>query len=216
MYNEKMKHYTQKEILEFEKHYRANFVNSLSGFKALQLLGTKNNQNQANLGIINSAHHLGAHPPLMGYIQRPHTVERQGYENILETGFYSFSNVLESYYRQAHQTSARYPRQESEFKATNLEMAFTPNQVPYVKQASIVIELKYINSYNIKENNTILVVGEIQHVLMAEDFSFKDGSLDLQTAGSLTGTGLNGYYKTEKIGRLSYAKAGVEVEDIDE
>ena len=209
-----MKLFTQKDINGLDHRFRANFINSLSGFKALQLMGSKNDKGQTNLSIINSAHHLGANPPLMGYIQRPHTVEKHAYENILTTKRYTFSNVLSHYQKNAHQTSAKYPREISEFEACNLEMAMTESGTPYVKDASIVIELELRSTYDIKENGTILVVGEIQSVMLNEEFIFEDGSVDLSGLGSMVGVSLNGYAEVGEINRYSYAKPNEELKKL--
>ncbi len=34
--------YNEQAIVAFERRYRANFINSLGGFKSLVLIGTKN------------------------------------------------------------------------------------------------------------------------------------------------------------------------------
>lgn len=201
-----MKLFNKEDIESLESRFRANFVNSLCGYKALQLVGTKNKNGLTNLSIINSAHHLGANPPLMGYIQRPHTVEKHAYENILETKFYTFSNVIEEYKEKAHQTSAKYPREISEFDSCGFEIAQTENGTPYVGSATLVMELELRSTYEIKENSTILVVGQIQSVLVDDKFIFDDGTIDLPGLGSLAGTGLTGYSKVEKMTRYGYAK----------
>ena len=125
-----MRLFHKNDLLKLESRYRANLINSLCGFKALQLIGTKSQEGLANLSLINSAFHLGANPPLMGYIQRPHTVEKHTFENILETKKYTFSNILNDYKKEAHQTSAKYPRAVSEFEACGLEMAMTESGTP--------------------------------------------------------------------------------------
>jgi hypothetical protein len=41
-------------------------------------------------------------------------------ENILETNFYTINHINKSSYKKAHQTSARYPKEVSEFEAVGL------------------------------------------------------------------------------------------------
>ena len=98
-----------------EQRFRAQFVNSLSGFKSACLVGTQNSNGQTNLSIISSIFHVGANPPLLGMIIRPHSVRRDTLENIQQTGVYTFNQVNSRIIAQAHQTSARYDESESEF-----------------------------------------------------------------------------------------------------
>lgn len=209
-----MRLFHKNDLLKLESRYRANLINSLCGFKALQLIGTKSQEGLANLSLINSAFHLGANPPLMGYIQRPHTVEKHTFENILETKKYTFSNILNDYKKEAHQTSAKYPRAVSEFEACGLEMAMTESGTPYVKAASLVMELELKSHYEIKENGTILVVGEIQNILLDDKFIFDDGTVNLSELGSLAGVGLTGYAKVGEIVRFGYAKPNEDIKKL--
>lgn len=203
-----------QDILNLDQRYRANLISSLSGFKGLQLVGTTNTQSQNNISIINSAHHLGATPPLMGYIQRPHSVERQTYENILETKKYTFSNVTHELMERAHQTSARYPREISEFDACQIQMELTENNIPFARESSIVIELDYVNSYHIKENDTILVIGQVNHLILDQSLLYDDGTIDLPKAQSLAGVGLNGYGEVGDLTRYAYAKPDKKAEKL--
>ncbi|MEL7044790.1 MAG: flavin reductase, partial [Pseudomonadota bacterium] len=91
-------------------------VNSLSGFKTAALVGTRSRDGQTNLAIMNSTTHIGARPPLLGLIFRPDTVARHTLENIRATGVYTISHVPEARIEAAHQTSARYSRDCSEFE----------------------------------------------------------------------------------------------------
>ena len=111
----------EAELLEMEQRYRANFINSLTGFKSLVLVGTAAINGQKNLAIFNSIVHLGAHPPLIGMVIRPDSVDRHTLQNILETGYYTINHVQEEMMEKAHQTSARYPKTISEFDAVGLE-----------------------------------------------------------------------------------------------
>ena len=53
-----MMHYHKEQIVNMEKHLRTAFVNSLSGFKSLNLIGTKNTYGKTNLAIFNSVVHI--------------------------------------------------------------------------------------------------------------------------------------------------------------
>ncbi len=77
----------QADLAKLDKRYRANFFNTLTGFKSANLIGTYDENDKENLAIFNSVIHLGANPPLMGFILRPTTVERHTYENIKKQAF---------------------------------------------------------------------------------------------------------------------------------
>jgi flavin reductase (DIM6/NTAB) family NADH-FMN oxidoreductase RutF len=86
-----------------------------------------------NTAIVSSVVHLGANPALIGYVSRPNTVERHTVENIKETKFYTINHIHESFIKQAHQTSARYGKDVSEFDAVGLSAEFIDNfHAPFV------------------------------------------------------------------------------------
>lgn len=99
------------DLMGLEQRYRAAFVNSLTGFKSVCLIGTINENRQTNLAIFNSLIHIGANPPYIGFISRPDSVDRHTLSNIMETGYYTINHINETIYHQAHQTSARYSRE---------------------------------------------------------------------------------------------------------
>ena len=107
-------------IASMENRARAAFVNSLSGFKSANLIGTSDGQGATNLAIMSSLTHLGSHPPLFSLVIRPGGDERHTLRNILGTGAFSVNHVTADMIEQAHQTAARYAPDESEFEATGL------------------------------------------------------------------------------------------------
>ena len=104
--------FSREDILESEKLYRTKLINSLAGIRQIALIGTKSNSGLENLAIFNSIIHLGAHPPLFGFISRPDSVERDTLRNIKETGSYTFNYMDKNWMKEAHQTSARYPKDQ--------------------------------------------------------------------------------------------------------
>lgn len=197
----------RSEIERMEERKRAAFINCLSGVKSLNLVGTVDSEGQTNLAIFNSVFHLGAHPPLLGMISRPDSVHRGTLSNIQSQGLYTLNHVREDFFEKAHQTSARYAPEVSEFEATGLEAELKSGcPVPFVKEASIRMLMKFIRTELIPENGTYLVIGEIQSVEFPENALREDGSVDLLKAGSIAGIGLDTYVRLEEIARLSYAK----------
>ena len=202
---------TKEDVLKFEKLYRAALINSITGFKSASLIGTISKQGNTNLAIFNSVIHVGANPPAFGFLMRPVSVERHTYENIKETGFFTINHINRNIYKQAHQTSARYEKNISEFDECKLSPEFSDGlSAPYVKEASIKIGLKYIEEHEIKYNGTIFIVGEIVEIILPADIIEKDGFVNIEKAGTVSISGLDSYHETKRITRLSYAKPGVE------
>ncbi|GAB4142367.1 MAG: flavin reductase [Bacteroidia bacterium] len=197
------------QISAFEKRYRTNLINALSGFKSVNLIGTVNKKGQTNLAIFSSVVHLGAEPALIGFIQRPASVERHTYENITETGYFTINHVHEGIYRAAHQTSARYAREQSEFDETGLTPEYLNNfSAPFVKESLIKIGCSFKGEIPIPFNNTILIAGAIEQIVLDDELLMQDGHLNLQAAHTVAVSGLDHYYRAEELERLPYAKPG--------
>ena len=201
------RYFSLVDLMGLEQRYRAAFVNSLSGFKSVALIGTANANRQTNLAIFNSLVHIGANPPYIGFISRPDSVGRHTLSNIMETGFYTINHINEKIYQQAHQTSARYPKDISEFDATNLTADYKLGfKAPFVKESYIQMGVQFKERINITTNNTILIIGQINQVYFPNTCLCDDGFLDIEKAKSITCSGLDSYHKTERLARLIYAK----------
>ncbi|MBI3517917.1 MAG: flavin reductase [Bacteroidetes bacterium] len=195
------------DLMGLEQRYRAAFVNSLSGFKSVALIGTTDAKHQTNLAIFNSFVHIGANPPYIGFISRPDSVDRHTLSNILESGHYTINHINEEIYQQAHQSSARYPKDISEFDATHLTPDYKSGfKAPYVKESHIQLGVQFKERIDIKTNHTILIIGQIQQVYFPNDCLCEDGFLDIEKAKTITCSGLDSYHKTERLARLTYAK----------
>ncbi|WP_107039454.1 flavin reductase family protein [Brumimicrobium mesophilum] len=210
-----MKIFSLEEINKLDKRYRTNLINCLSGLKGLNLIGTRNKAGQTNLAIFNSVIHLGAHPPLMGFIQRPNSVDRHTLENIQETSFFTINSVTEEIHKQAHQTAARYERSESEFGETSLEsVSLDDFHAPFVAKSPLKIGLECVDIIPIPANGTQLVVGEVKLIQLDEKFLKEDGFLSLHDQNIVGGTGIDSYLSTKEIARYSYAKPDSPIEII--
>lgn len=207
METEKIEHYTLADIMHLEKRKKVNMINSLSGFRSVALIGSTDEDKKTNLAIFNSFVHIGSAPPCIGFISRPDIEDRHTVSNILRTGYYTINHISEEMYLQSHQTSARYPKDISEFDAVNLSPEFISGfQAPFVRESTIQIGLHFREQVPIKINGTILIVGEIQHIRFPIGCLCEDGFVDIEKAGSLTCSGLDSYHSTRRIQRLSYAK----------
>lgn len=198
---------SSQEIEALETRYRAAFINSLGGFKSVVMVGTVNKKGNENLAIFNSLIHIGANPALCAFIVRPDVSPRHTLENILETGYYTINHLLEDTYEQAHQSSARYPRESSEFDAVGLDTEYSKDfKAPYVKSSRVKFGCEFVQRINIEINGTSLIIGKIVEVLVPKDCVSVDGYVDIEKAGSITVSGLDSYHKTQKLARLTYAK----------
>ena len=202
-----MKSYLSKDIEKMEKRFRANFINSLSGFKSLNLVGTISDDGQTNLAPISSVIHVGATPPLVGMLIRPNTVPRDTLKNIEDTGVWTINHVNENIFKQAHQCSARYAANESEFKATGLTEEFNQIKAPFVKESNVKMGLSLIERYDVRANGTHFIIGQIIEIYLPEKSIEEDGSLNIEDTGTITVSGLFNYHRTSHIEKLPYAKA---------
>ena len=202
-------------IKSWERFYRANFINSLTGFKSVSLIGTVNSSGQTNLGVFSSIVHIGSDPALVGYINRPTQAAPHTIANIQSTGVYTINHIHPSFLEEAHQTSAKYPDEVSEFEEVGFTTEFIDGiQAPFVRESRVKYALKLKEIIPIKLNNTFLVIGEIQQVKLEDDILSEDGFLFLEKASSLCSNGIDGYYSTQLINRYQYAKPGIKLKKL--
>jgi flavin reductase (DIM6/NTAB) family NADH-FMN oxidoreductase RutF len=203
-----MQYFSQTDIKTMEQRHRATFINSLGGFKSLVLVGTANEIGETNLAAFSSLFHIGANPPLCGLIVRPDDgAERHTLSNIEKTGFYTVNHVTADFYKKAHQTSARYPKNVSEFVATGLTSYYIDSfHAPFVAESQVKFALELREKHPLSINGTILLIGEIKHIFVPEDAIQSDGFVDIEKAGTVTCSGLDSYHTTQRLARLTYAK----------
>ncbi len=213
--SKEFKHISTREIEEMEKRYRVNFINSLPGFKSLNLIGTVNRKGDTNLSIVSTVTHFGSNPPLIGYISRPESPERHTLSNILETGSYTINQVSESFFKEAHQTSARYPAEISEFESVGLTPVWRKGlPIPFVAESAVTMHLSLVEKVDIQSNGTVLTIGQVTDVFLDHTHLMDDGNIDLEVARIVTGAGLDGYFLPQKLARLSYAKTDRPISEI--
>jgi len=201
-----MKLYAE-DIQELDRISRLKLVNSISGVKPANLVGTINRAGQSNLAIFSSVVHLGSAPALLGLIARPLTQDSgHTLRNIKEMGQYTINHVHEEIVKKAHYTSAKFAPDISEFDRCGLEAYHVKGiKAPFVKESKVKIGLEFKQAIPIEANGTTLVIGEIVYVEL-EDKTLSDGTLDLEAAGSTGISGLNGYYGLKKIDEFPYVR----------
>lgn len=190
--------------------YRANFINCLSGFKPAVLIGTCTADGQTNLALFSNLVHLGADPALVGIVNRPREATPHTLSNIEATGSFTINHIHPGIVTQAHQTSAKYALEESEFAATGLTAQWEPGvAAPFVKESRLKYALSLKEIIPITSNRTFFVIGQIEEVLL-EDATIlsEDGFLDLEQIEAMSSCGLDAYYTTSLVQRLQYARPG--------
>lgn len=200
----------KSDIEKMDKIRRLNLVNSLSGFKSANLIGTKSKKGKSNLSIASSVLHLSSSPAIIGFMQRPTTVERHTYANIRETGCFTINNISRSIIDKAHYTSAKFDADQSEFEMCELAEEYLHDFfAPYVKESDLKLAVEFIEEYEIKASNTLLVVGSIRSVYLPDAAFQEDGHIDLNQLDTVCISGLNHYHEVKQIASFGYARPGI-------
>lgn len=200
-------HFDHKTIAAMNTRKRAAFINSLSGFKSANLIGTADRSGHTNLAIMSSVVHLGSNPPLMALVIRPGGEERHTLANILSTGCFSINHVAEPLVAAAHQTAARYDQEISEFDATGLSPQWLQGfDAPLVSEARVKLAMRLREHQELQINRTHLVIGELVMAHIPADAVLEDGSVDLAVCGTVALTGLDTYHLPVPVKRMAYAK----------
>jgi len=199
-------HFSFDRLDKMERFFRANFINSLTGFKSPVLIGTVSANGEENLAIFNNIVHLGANPALIGFVNRPREAAPHTLSNIEATGVYTMNHVAIDFLAQAHQTSAKYPKGVSEFDKTGLTSEKREHCVaPFVAESPVKFALQLKEVVPVRFNHTFFVIGAITNIYLDTSVLEEDGCLDLQKAGIVTSLGVNGYYTVNRSAKLGYA-----------
>ena len=201
-------HLTKQDIQNTERIKRLNIINSITGIKPANLIGTISNDGKTNLAIFSSVIHLGSNPALIGFILRPDREAGQHtFENIKENGSYTINHIHESFIEQAHYTSAKFERDESEFdKCALTEEFIADHKSPFVKESILKLGMKIVQTIPIELNGTVLIIGEVEHLIIPDSAMDDQGQIDLSQPNDVGISGLNTYYKLEKIAQFPYAR----------
>lgn len=202
-----MAYISAEELDNFDHLYRINLINSCSGYKSANLLGTKSVDGIENVAVFSSVTHIGSNPAMLGFFCRPTTVTRNTYDNIKNTKFYTINHIHESILEDAHHTSAKYDSSISEFDKTQLVSEYNDTfYAPFVKDAPLKIAMEYVEEYHIKANDTILVIGKIIGLYINNELLEDDGFIDLSKANIAAINGLDGYVVPKLKTRFDYQR----------
>jgi flavin reductase (DIM6/NTAB) family NADH-FMN oxidoreductase RutF len=197
----------QDDLASYTRFYRSNLVNCLTGTKPAMLIGTKNKKGETNLGLFSNIFHVGADPAMIGYVQRPVDQSGDTYRNIVETKEFTLNWVNKTFLTQAHQTSARYASDVSEFEVSGLTPEYMAGfEAPYVKESAVNIFLELVETIPIAINNTIIVIGKVKHILIPNEIITAEGNIDITVDNALSVVGLEQYYTAKLEQKMAYAK----------
>tara|TARA_B100001250_G_scaffold165187_1_gene142186 strand:- start:2586 stop:3254 length:669 start_codon:yes stop_codon:yes gene_type:complete len=196
------------EINELDKVKRLKLINSITGVKSANLIGTMSSSGITNLAIFSSVVHLGSNPPLLGFITRTSKkVKRNTLENIISTKKYTINQIQKEFIKKAHYTSAKFSEHESEFKMCKLNEEYINNFFsPYVKESNLKIGMSLKEIIPIKSNGSTMIVGEIQEIITNSKFLKDDFMFDLENAGTIAIGGLNEYFEIKNIAHYPYVR----------
>lgn len=200
-----------EDIQKMGRIPRLTLINSITGFKSGNLIGTVDTEGVTNLAVFSSAVHIGSEPPLIGIVTRPIVPDgktsRHTYDNIKNTGFFTLNHISVDMIDKAHQTSASYADGISEFDAVGLTLQYEGlKNVPYVLESPIKMGLEYVEEYFIKANQTIMIIGKVIELIIPNNCLDEQGNLDLNLAETIAVSGLDTYHTTQIVKRLPYAR----------
>lgn len=142
-----MKRFTKEHMDTLDYIFKINLINSLSGYKSANLIGSISTEGIENIAVFSSVVHLGSTPPLLGFILRPTSVPRNTYENLKNTGYFTINHVSEAIIEDAHHTSAKYSSHISEFEVTDLTSEYLNGfMAPFVVESPVKIAMNTVQS----------------------------------------------------------------------
>jgi flavin reductase (DIM6/NTAB) family NADH-FMN oxidoreductase RutF len=198
------------DIEGLPQRHRTQLINSISGFKSANLVGTADAAGRPACCIVSSAVHIGSNPALLGVVFRPPGDEAHNYRNLSASGSFTLSHVSAAIYSAAHQTSARYPEGVSEFDEVGLTAYWHGEgdarfPAPAVEESPVRIGLTVEQDLPLP-NGCHFVIGAVQWVDFNASSQVKDGFLDLSSLGTVCIGGLDAYHRVVPLARFSYAK----------
>jgi flavin reductase (DIM6/NTAB) family NADH-FMN oxidoreductase RutF len=195
------------DIQNLEKIFKINLINSCSGFKSANLLGSISEEGTSNVAVFSSVTHLGSKPPTLGFILRPTTVPRDTYKNIKDLGIFTINHIHQDIIEDAHHTSAKYPKEVSEFDMTGLEEEFKGDfKAPFVKGAPVQMSMKFLEEVYVPSNDVMLIVSQIQELYIDDALLQEDGLINLSKGNIAAINGLDTYAIPQFNKQLSYQR----------
>jgi flavin reductase (DIM6/NTAB) family NADH-FMN oxidoreductase RutF len=203
-----MKTFDTSAIDAMAKIPRLNLINSVTGYKSANLIGTYSKDGILNVAIFSSITHLGSNPALLGFMIRPvANTPRDTYNNIKDNHYFTVNHITKPMIQDAHHTASAYDTGISEFDKTNLEPEFLDgHKAPFVQGSPVRLLCKFVNEYPIAENGCIHLIARIEKIYVEDKLLQKENWVRLDLAEVVTINGLDGYSVPNLIDRLAYAR----------
>jgi len=199
-------HLTNQDIKDTDRIKKLNLINAITGIKPANMIGTISKKQKTNLAIVSSVTHIGSDPALIGFISRTFGASRRHtYENILEMKLFTINQVHSAITTKAHYTSTRFEKGISEFDRCHLTEEYIEGfNAPFVKESRVKIGLEWVETIPIRKNDTALLIGEVQHLIVPDEAMDDAGEIDLEYLEGTGVSGLNTYYSLQKSITLPY------------
>ena len=200
-------YFDKKYISNLDRYKRINLINSITGIKPALLIGTKSLENGTNLAIFSSIVHISSNPPLLGFFLRTNKkIRRDTFENITENNIYTINHINPLLIKRAHHTSVKFEKHISEFDTCKFTEEYIDDfSAPFVKESNVKIGMRIRETVEMNCTESKLIIGEIEHIFLKQDFLENDFSLNLEKSFSISVCGLNHYYENKKNISLPYS-----------
>ena len=206
--------FNHENIMSLDKLYRINLINSITGAKSANLVGSKSKQGVDNLAIFSSVVHLGSDPPYIGFFIRPQTFKKTDtFKNIIDNNFFTINSIDESIFKRSHLTSKKFDDNQSEFDHCSIEKTTINGfYAPFVMQSKIKIGLNLVEKKKII-NDCTLIVGQVQ-LLSINDNDLDDfGRAKIHEMDIVSISGTDTYNRISKIETLPYISSKLKIEE---
>ena len=200
-------HYTKKDIDNLDRITRLKIINSVTGIKPANLIGSIDGDGKTNVAIFSSVVHLGSNSAILGFISRPRTEDvGHTYSNIMENGLYTINHIHPEFVKNAHYTSGKFDKDISEFDRCGLTEEYIGGfMAPFVKESNFKMGLRFREKIDIAINGTVLIIGEIEELIIPKS-AFTEDDIDLQSSNTIGISGLNSYYSLTKLDRFPFVR----------
>ena len=204
--------YSKEDILGLDRVNRINLINSVTGVKPANLIGSKSEEGYENLAIFSSVVHIGSDPALLGFVMRPQKYQKSDtYKNITSTSFFSLNSISKSMIKNAHYTSAKIPFDQSEFDKMQIEKEYIDGfHAPFVKDSIIRVGLA-LKKEIVLPNECVMIIGDIMLVSINDTVVEDSGHIDFDKSELAGISGVDTYYSLTNREKMPY----VESRDVD-
>jgi flavin reductase (DIM6/NTAB) family NADH-FMN oxidoreductase RutF len=199
--------FNKEDIQQMDRVKRLKLINSVTGIKPANLLGSISSDGKTNVAIFSSVIHLGSHPALLGFIVRQRgDVPRHSYNNIIKNGEYTINHIHPDFIKRAHYTSGKFDESVSEFSRCGLTEEYLDGfKAPFVKESNFKMGMTFKEEIEIQSNGTSLIIGEVSRLIIPEE-AFNANDINLEQTNSVGISGLNSYYSLQKIAEHPYVR----------